>query len=62
MFCIQKDRNENYRETDNYNGIIVSLLSINLSTSSKVSVEYGMKEEREKEWERWYDGYGILPE
>ena len=61
-FVYKKDRNENYRETDNYNGIIVSLLSINLSTSSKVSVECGMKEEREKEWERWCDGYGILPE
>ena len=48
LFCIKEDRNENYRETDNSNGIIVSLVSINLSTESKVSVECGMKEEREK--------------
>ena len=58
-FVYKKDRNENYRETDNYNGIIVSLLSINLSTSSKVSVECGMKEEREKRvWEMmWWLRY-----
>ena len=41
LFCIKEDRNENYRETDNSNGIIVSLVSINLSTESKVSVECG---------------------